>query len=517
MSLLQAVAELPEEALRLGLAHLQDAEFLYEARLFPELVYTFKHALTQQVAYETLLQERRRTLHARIVEALEALAGDRVVEQAERLAHHALRGELWDKALAYCRQAGEKAMARSAHREAVEYFEQALSVLPHLPEQRATREQAIDLRVALRSALRPLGDFERILAALREAETLATALADSRRLGQVSHFLSNCFYFMGAYDQAIAAAQRALAFASTSGEDILHALANLYLGVAYTAQGDYRRAVDCHRQTVASLDGARRRERFGEAFLPAVFSHACLAHCHAELGTFAEGRAFGDEGLRIAETVDHPGSLMWAYWGIGLLSLCQGDLHRALPLLERAVDLSHEADLPAYFPRMAAALGAAYALDERGADAVPLLTQALEQSTTTARAHYETLCSFPWGRPICWPIVWRRHRSSPSAHWRSPGSTRNVATRRTPSDSSARSTRIAILQKSPWLKLPTTKPWPWPTNWACVRSWPTATAVSVSCIAGWDEDSKRVPPCPRPSRCTGLWRWPSGYPRLRRH
>src|SRR4029453_3709175 len=119
--------------LRLGLTHLQDAEFLYEASLFPELIYTFKHALTQEVAYGSLLQERRRGLHARIVEDLEALAGDRVIEQAERLAHHALRGEVWEKALTYCQQAGEKAMTRSAHREAVGSFEQALSALQHLP------------------------------------------------------------------------------------------------------------------------------------------------------------------------------------------------------------------------------------------------------------------------------------------------------------------------------------------------------------------------------------------------
>ena len=185
LALLQAMAEVPEEPLRLGLTHLQAAEFLYETRLFPEHEYTFKHALTQQVAYETLLQERRRALHARIVEALEALAGERVAEQVERLAHHALRGEVWDKALAYCRQAGEKAMARSAHCEAVGYFEQALSALPHLPEQRETREQAIDLRLALRSALLPSGDFGRILACLREAETLAAALDDPRRLAQV--------------------------------------------------------------------------------------------------------------------------------------------------------------------------------------------------------------------------------------------------------------------------------------------------------------------------------------------
>jgi predicted ATPase len=103
LPLLQAIAELPEEAVQRGLAHLQAAEFLYETRLFPEPEYTFKHALTHEVAYNGLLQERRRMLHARIVEVLEALAGDRVTEQVERLAHHALRGEVWDKALTMMR------------------------------------------------------------------------------------------------------------------------------------------------------------------------------------------------------------------------------------------------------------------------------------------------------------------------------------------------------------------------------------------------------------------------------
>jgi predicted ATPase len=172
-TLLQAIAELPEVDLRRSLAHLQAAEFLYEASMFPELVYTFKHALTHEVAYSSLLLGRRRALHARIVEAIEALAGERVAEQVEHLAHHALRGEVWEKALAYSRQAGEKAMARSAYREAVGYLEQALRVLLHLPETHDTREQAIDLRLSLRTALWPSGDLGRILAYLREAETIA--------------------------------------------------------------------------------------------------------------------------------------------------------------------------------------------------------------------------------------------------------------------------------------------------------------------------------------------------------
>jgi tetratricopeptide (TPR) repeat protein len=397
LPLLQAIAEVPEAALHRGLAHLQAAEFLYEARLFPELAYTFTHALTHEVAYSGLLQERRRVLHARIVEVLEAGAGDRVAEDVERLGHHAVRGEVWAKALTYGRQAGEKAMARSAYREAVGSFEQALSALQHLPEQRDTRAQALDLRLALRNALFPSGDFGNILAVLREAEALAATLDDPRRLVQVSCFLTTHFNFRGAYAQAIASAQRALTLATATGEVILHALANQYLGRVYQAQGDYRRAIACFGQTVASLDGARRYERFGLPFLPAVFSRAFLAVCHAELGMFAEGRAVGDEGLQTAEAVDQPASLMFASWGIGLLALRQGNLRLALPRLERTIGLCQDADHPVDFPVMAPALGAAYTLGGRVADAVPLLTQALEQAMATDMVGFQALCRLPLG------------------------------------------------------------------------------------------------------------------------
>jgi class 3 adenylate cyclase/tetratricopeptide (TPR) repeat protein len=397
MPVLQAIADLPEAAFHHDLAHLQAAEFLYETRLFPDHAYTFKHALTHEVAYNSLLLERRRVLHARIVETLEALAGDRMAEQVAHLAHHAFRGEVWDKALAYCWQAGEKTMARSASHEAVGYFEQALSTLPHLPEQRATLEQAIDLRLALRAALFPLGDLGRMLAILREAEALAQALDDPRRLARVFVSLAPYFNFRGAYDQAIAAAQRALTLATAGGEVVLQAVANQFLGQAYLAQGDYRRAIDCLGQTVASLEGPQRHERFGQVFLLAVASRALLAACYAELGMFVEGRTLGEEGLQIAEVVDHPASLMIASWGIGLLFLHHGDLHRALPLLERAMDLCHETALPVYFPRMVTALGAAYTLAGRIPDAVVLLTQALEQTITMTLGGFQARCSLPLG------------------------------------------------------------------------------------------------------------------------
>jgi tetratricopeptide (TPR) repeat protein len=227
---------------------------------------------------------------------------------------------------------------------------------------------------------------------LREAEAIAAALDAPRRLGQVLLFLSNHFYVMGVYDQAIAAAQRALALATAGGAGVLRALAIQYLGRAYQAQGDYHRAMDSFGQTMAFFEGARRRERFGQAHLPAVFCRALLAWCHAELGTFAEGRALSDEGLRIAEAVGHPSSILFASWGVGLLALRQGDLPRALPVLERAVGLCQEAEFPSWFPWMAAALGAAYTLAGCIADAVLLLTQGIEQASATPRIIDEAVC-----------------------------------------------------------------------------------------------------------------------------
>ena len=402
LPLLQSIAEVPEAVVGDALSHLQAAEFLYETHLIPERVYTFKHALTHEVAYSSLLLERRRTLHAQIVEALEALARDHVTEQVERLAYHALRSEVWERALLYCQQAGEKAMRRAAYREAVGYYEQALSALQHLPETRATHEQAIDLRLVLRSALLLTGNFGRILAVLREAEALAVTLDDPRRLGQVSGLLSVHFNVTGAYAQAIAAGERARMLATAHGDRVLYASANRFLGAPYQARGDYRRAIDCYRKTVVAIEEAQHHELFGLPLPPAILSYALLAWCHAELGKFAEGRAMGEDGLRIAEKVTHPASLIVASWGVGLLSLHQGNLPMALPHLERAMGICQDMDIPFYVPMVAPAVGAAYTLCGRIADAVPLLTQALEQTMATAMVGYQARCRLPLGEAQMW-------------------------------------------------------------------------------------------------------------------
>jgi class 3 adenylate cyclase/tetratricopeptide (TPR) repeat protein len=385
--LLQAIADEPDEALHRGLAQLQAAEFLYETTLFPERAYTFKHALTHEVAYGSLLHERRRLLHARIVDALESLSPDRIAEQVDRLAHHALRGEVWDKALTYFWQAGARAMARSANQEAVACFEQALVALQHLPETRDTLAQAIDLRLELRNALLAFGELDRILTYLREAETFAEVLGDHRRLGWVSARLAQYFWLRGDYDRALALARRALA---TSSEDTaLQATAHWYIGGVSYGLGDYHRAIDCFGRAVALFEGELRHVRLSLG-LTSVLSRGYLTRCLAEVGKFAEGLVWGEEGIRIAEAVDNAYSRTEVYRCVGLLYLRKGDLQKAVPLVERALALHEVAHLQAIVLWNAADLGAVYILSGRTAEALPLLEQAVEQATSMRIWSYHT-------------------------------------------------------------------------------------------------------------------------------
>ena len=246
--LLQVIADLPEETLHQSLAHLQAAELLYETCLLPEHTYTFKHVLTHEVAYGSLLQEQRRLLHTRIVEAMEQLAPHRLADQVERLAHHALRGEVWPKAFLYSRQAGAKALAGSAYREAMRCFEQALEALAYLPPDRPTREQAIDLRCDLSNALTPFSQWEQALIHLHRAESIAEALGDHRRLRRVYRRIANTLRQMQDLEPALAYCQKAHAM-TTALEDVdTQIWVNHTMGMIYFDLALYRQAMACLQQ-----------------------------------------------------------------------------------------------------------------------------------------------------------------------------------------------------------------------------------------------------------------------------
>jgi class 3 adenylate cyclase/tetratricopeptide (TPR) repeat protein len=381
-ALLEAVAEVSPPMLHEGLARLRGAELLYETILFPESQYSFKHALSHEVAYGSLLQERRRALHGRIVEAIERLYPDRLAEQSERLATHARRGEIWEKAVTYLRAAGVKAMAHSANREAVGFLDQALEALVNLPESRQTLEQAVDLRFDLRNALFALGTLAPISDHLRRAAELAEALGDHRRLGWVAAYMSHYFWRVGDLGRAIESGQRALTIAEELQDVGLHTT-NVNLGLAYYTAGDYPHAIECLRKTMTILQADHARRRFGWAGVPAIISRAYLIGCLSELGEFAEGAKLADEVIRLAEAAEHPFSLGQAYISVGILHVRWGDLARAIPILERALTLSRVSDVAALFPGVASALGYAYALAGRTAEGISLLENAIAHAVST--------------------------------------------------------------------------------------------------------------------------------------
>jgi class 3 adenylate cyclase len=207
--LLQRIADTPDARLRAGLSRLQAGELLYAVSLFPDLEFTFRHGLTHEVTYGGLLQERRRALHARIVDAIEALYPDRLDVHVERLAHHALRGERWEAALSYCREAGARDMARSAHHVAVHHLEQAIDAARRLPESPDALTALLDLHLELRIALVPLGALDQEAACVRQAFALAEMMGDQHRLALALAQLGDISLAVGDHDTSIAAIQRA--------------------------------------------------------------------------------------------------------------------------------------------------------------------------------------------------------------------------------------------------------------------------------------------------------------------
>jgi tetratricopeptide (TPR) repeat protein len=391
-ALLRVIADVPDPILQRILTNLQSAEFLHQTRVRPEVEFTFKHALTRDVAYELLQPDRQRALHARMVEALEQFYADRLDEQVELLAHHALAAESWPQAHAYCRRAGAKAAWRSAHREAVQQFEHALRAIRQLPETRATLEETLDLHRQLRWSLVALGQYTKLAESLRAAEALAEALADRHRLGEISLTTTLFRAAMGDWENAISAAQRARTIGAVLGDRALEIRATYQLGEVYRQMTSYQEAIREHRAVVEALSGDLILERFGEPSVLSVHARSWLAIVLAELGRFSEGIAAGEEAIRIAEEAANVYSVTNSHIGLGTVYLRLGNLNRAIQLLERAVSLSREGGSLLQLSQSMSALGASLTLAERAKEALPLLEHSVETAATTGSTASSSLC-----------------------------------------------------------------------------------------------------------------------------
>ena len=315
-TLLHAVIETDEDELRLGMGRLQAAEFLYETALFPELEYTFKHALTQEVAYAGLLQDKRRALHARIVRVFEALYPERTSERVSWLTLHAFRGEVWDRAVAYLR--GMESPTLDGYTGGFGAFENA-------------------------GALWWMGDHHHVITTAQRELAAAPAMATG-----------------WGFDLTVAT--------------------NLRVGQAYHSLGEYEPAKESLRKNIELLRRTGVDDRAYMIGLPGVLSGAWLALCLAEQGDFDEGLVVAEEALHVGEASDPGYSGVVAAGALASVCLLRGALTRAVTVLEPAVPLEPVDPLTRAWPFVASALGAVYTQVGRIADAMAMHEAAIARA-----------------------------------------------------------------------------------------------------------------------------------------
>ena len=442
------------------------------------------------MAYASLLPAQRRALHARIVDVLESWQREGREELVERLAHHAIQAEAWEKAVDYARRAGLQAMARSAHRDAAAWFDQAVAALGHLPERRELLEQAIDIQFDLRNALWPLAEFRRVFDCLKRAEQLATTLGDQRRLAMAFALLTPMFSTRDDRAQGIEYGRRALDIGAALGDTTVQVVASLYLAMAYVTLGNYSQGDEVrpeeHRPAPAGTCAAR-------ALRPA---RPARPAGHSSPGAPALGprrarrvRARRSPCSRRAcasprrSTIPTPQTFLAL--GEGILRVRQGDLPRAVSTLERSLALCRHWKLAALFDVIAGHLGAAYTLAGRRAEAIPLLEEAL------AREHRHWLEPVPvagdWPRPIYGRGGSGRatsRRSGPSTLARQRGQRGYEAWIRWLLGEIAAQTDAADAPDCPRPRSTTGRRSPSPPSSGCGRWPPTAIWASASGIAG---------------------------------
>jgi class 3 adenylate cyclase/tetratricopeptide (TPR) repeat protein len=387
-ALLQAIAGLPETRLRDGLTRLQAAEFLYEAALFPDLEYTFKHALTHDVAYASLLQARRRTLHTRIVEAIEALYADRWEEHVERLAHHALQAELSDKALSYLTHAAKKASTRRAYREAARYLELALQVVERRSDRNDVATQELDVRLKLREALAPAASFARISEVLQEAIRLAERIGDQKSLAWALTWESFSAIERCDVPEALQSGRRALALAEQIGNPTLILSGRHYLGQIPYTLGDYQQAIEILRPVLEASDETVIDALSQGAYaVTSYFLPLSLAEC----GMFADALSASEVMMRRAEAGGHPFTIEMMCVGVGYTHLRRGVTAHAISQLERGITLCRTYALDIMVPWTASCLGMAYALAGRYGDGVDHAVEAVKRSESLGITRFQPL------------------------------------------------------------------------------------------------------------------------------
>jgi class 3 adenylate cyclase/tetratricopeptide (TPR) repeat protein len=401
LPLLAAIADMHESTLAQEIVALRATGFLVEVNLRTGIVHSFSHALTQAVAYDTLLRSDRRGLHERVLRAMETQNPGQRDSAVDDLVHHAVLAEAWPEAARYALAAGERASRRSALTEAKAYLETAIAALGRQPASVATMTQGIDARLSLRGVLASMNDTSGIQEYLKEADNLAELAGDLPNLARVYIARGTMLSHWGDLPGAIELSRKALDIMLEGGDSVGIVGAGFSLAQALWYSGDLDDARQVLVSKISHARGEGGQRRSAATFVsPSVVFFCQLTRICGDLGDSVAGFSAIKEARTIADRYGHPFDRVLVDTCEGALLLASGQLPRAIDILERAFGMARTNEIEWHIPLIACLLGGAYVDTERHAEARKLLQQASTLADRNRQVAKRLLCSPPLVRAL---------------------------------------------------------------------------------------------------------------------
>ncbi len=345
LPLLQAVTDVPQEAINRDLGQLQAAEFLYETYAPSIPTYTFKHALTQEVTYQSLMRRARQQYHERIAQVLETQLPDVAETQPELLAQHYMGADRGEQAIPYWQRAGQRAIERSAHVEAISHFTQGLELLQALPvtPERAQRELTLQLAIATPLLMIKGHTAPEVAHAYARAQELCQEMGEGPQRFAALLGLWRFHFSQARLLKARELAEQCFALAQYLHDPLALHEAHVALGSTYIHLGELRSAMAHLEQGVALYEPERCRPlAFSRGFDPGVVGLSRAAWTLWMLGYAEQALTISHQALSLADELSHPSSLAFALFFATVLYQCRREAQRAQEQAEVLLALSRE-------------------------------------------------------------------------------------------------------------------------------------------------------------------------------
>jgi len=300
LQILRRVTSLPER-LEIHLGELQALEFIYERSLFPELEYVFKHALTQQVAYTSLLLKKRREIHERIGQAIEGLYPDRLAEFYETLAHHYSKGENADKAYHYLKLSADKATRDYANWEALGFYQSIIEIINSQADTDERKRREVEIRLGMANTMGCLAYPDGSLDTLERGERLSRELGDVSGLARFLNLLSLYYTLKGDDLRGPRYAEDCFKQAEAAHDVELMVMSGIQVCMSHLMTGEFREIAEVAPRVIAVMDTPGWQPEFtmiGVNGYPVLYSTYGVSVAH--LGDVEKGEALCEKGLRFA-------------------------------------------------------------------------------------------------------------------------------------------------------------------------------------------------------------------------